>query len=256
VRFEVLGFAGAAPLHGACPSYLLSGGDRTVLLDCGPGALERLWRRSLLGRLDAIVVSHMHADHMLDLVIMAGELVRSLSADRRPPLYVPAGDGRTVLAGLDAAFSRSPSARTRFDEAFDVIDYDDSDTVEIGALELTFAATEHAQPCYAARASDGRATFVYGADGAPGQAIEQLAAGADLLVLEATFLDDERAAAEARHMTASQAGALASRAGASRLLLTHRFPDADAALLARAAALAFAGEVDVAHEGYVYEMAS
>jgi ribonuclease BN (tRNA processing enzyme) len=68
LRFEVLGFAGAAPLEGACSSYVVSGGDRSVLLDCGPGTLERLWRRGLMQRLDAVVISHMHVDHVLDLL--------------------------------------------------------------------------------------------------------------------------------------------------------------------------------------------
>jgi ribonuclease BN (tRNA processing enzyme) len=65
VRLDVLGFAGAAPLQGACSSYLVSHAGTRVLLDCGPGTLERLWRHGVLGELDAIVISHMHADHVL-----------------------------------------------------------------------------------------------------------------------------------------------------------------------------------------------
>jgi ribonuclease BN (tRNA processing enzyme) len=76
LRFEVLGFAGAAPLEGGCSSYVVSGGDRSVLLDSGPGTLERLWRRGLMQRLDAVVISHKHADHVLDLLPFAGEVVR------------------------------------------------------------------------------------------------------------------------------------------------------------------------------------
>jgi ribonuclease BN (tRNA processing enzyme) len=249
IRIEVLGFAGAAPLQGACPSYLVSDGSTTVLLDCGPGALERLWRRGLLGALDAIVISHMHADHILDLVMFSGEVAQSLTGGARPPLYVPRGDGPEVLARLDGVFAREPGAPTRFQRAFDVREYGDRDRVEVGALQLSFAATAHAQPCFAARISDGRVAFVYGADGSPSEALDQLAAGADALLLEATFVDDEAAAARDRHMTAAQAGAAAARAGAARLLLTHTLAGAAEDELLEHAARTFAGTVEVAREG-------
>jgi ribonuclease BN (tRNA processing enzyme) len=181
IRLEVLGFAGAAPLQGACPSYLVAHEDTRVLLDCGPGTLERLWRRRLLERVEAIIVSHMHAEHVLDLVLYAGELVRSLLGERRVTLYVPRGDGPAALRRLDAAFAREPDAPTRFERTFAVSEYDDGQALTIGDLAFSFAATAHAQPCYAARVSDEKTVVVYGADGAPCAALDQLATGADLL---------------------------------------------------------------------------
>jgi ribonuclease BN (tRNA processing enzyme) len=253
LRFEVLGFAGAAPLDGACPSYVVATDQATVLLDCGPGTLERLWRRDLLGRLDAIVISHPHMDSVLDLLPLSGEIVRVLVGDRRIDLHVPAGGGRDVLNALDAAFPRGRSGTaTRFDETFTLREYGPDDTLRIADLELTFAPTAHPQPCFAIRLTDGRTVVVYGADGAPSEAVEELAAGADLLVLEATLLDDEAAAAEHGHMTAGQAGELAARADAGQLLLTHLLPGAGF-VFARLAARAFDGAVDLAREGWTYE---
>jgi ribonuclease BN (tRNA processing enzyme) len=249
IRVEILGFAGAAPLHGACPSYVVSDESTIVLLDCGPGTLERLWRRELLGRLDAIVISHMHADHILDLVLFAGEVVQSLTPSARPPLYVPREDGPEVLARLDAVFAREPGAPTRFQGAFDVREYDESDRIDVGRLRFSFAATAHAQPCFAVRVSDGRAAFVYGADGSPSEALDELAAGADALLLEATFVDDAAAAARDHHMTAAQAGAAAARAGAATLLLTHTLAGAAEGALLEEAASSFGGSVEVAREG-------
>src|SRR5690349_17596066 len=166
LRFEVLGFAGAAPLQGACSSYLVDGGDGVVLLDCGPGTLERLWRRELLGRLDAIVVSHMHADHVLDLVPLGGAVVQAARGDRPPiALHVPAAAGPRVLAALDAAFGSS-----RFQRSFAVAEYGAGDVVEVGSLSVSFAVAAHEQPCFAARVTDGRAVVVYGADGGPSEA--------------------------------------------------------------------------------------
>jgi ribonuclease BN (tRNA processing enzyme) len=249
MEFEVLGFAGAAPLLGACSSYVVSSDQAIVLLDCGPGTLERLWRRRLLDGLDAIVVSHMHADHVLDLVPLAGEIVQSMLDGRRIALYVPDAD---ALGRLDRAFAREDGRPSRYDVAFTVAEYRADSRLAIGDLDLSFAPTAHAQPCLAARITEGRTVIVYGADGGPSDALASLAAGADLLVLEATFADDEAAAAATGHMTAAQAGALAARAGARRLLLTHLLPQMSQADLVRGAGRAFDGPVELAREGYRY----
>ena len=101
LRLAVLGCAGAAPLNAACSCYAVSGGGKCVLLDCGPGALERIWRFGLLSEIEAIVISHMHADHVLDLLPFAGELVQRELAGKQPALYLPNG-GRQLLGELDA----------------------------------------------------------------------------------------------------------------------------------------------------------
>jgi ribonuclease BN (tRNA processing enzyme) len=94
---------------------------------------------------------------------------------------------------------------------------------------------------------------VYGADGSPSDALADLASGADLLVLEATFADDEEAAAAHGHMTAVQAGEVAARARARRLLLTHLLPGERDALVT-AAAQGFTGPIDVAVEGLTLDV--
>jgi ribonuclease BN (tRNA processing enzyme) len=246
MHFEVLGSAGAAPLAGACSSYLVTSERATVLLDCGPGTLERLHRRDLIGRLDAIVISHMHMDHVLDLLPLTGAVVTRMWDGRRPVLHVPGGDGPTVLAALGAVFGDE----LRVESALTVAEYDADDTLTIGDLTLTFAPTAHAAPCFAARVTDGRATVVYGADGGPSDAVTTLAQDADLLVLEATFADEEAQAAAHGHMTAAQAGTLASAAAARRLLLTHLLPGVPEQELIGRAQATYAGPVQLAHEGY------
>jgi ribonuclease BN (tRNA processing enzyme) len=254
LRLEVTGFAGAAPLAGACPSYLVSDGEQMLLLDCGPGTLERLWRRGVLPRIEAIVISHMHADHVLDLLLIAGELTRRELEGRRPTLYVPAQDGPRVLDALDAVFVRDHEGPSRFEKTFEIQEYGEQSRLAVGDLELGFAASAHPQPCYAARVSDGSASLVYGADGGPSAAVEELARGTDLLILEATFPDDARSAAAAGHMTAEQAGELARRAGATRLLLTHLLPGMDDEVR-RLASRHFDGPIEPAREGLAYDLA-
>jgi ribonuclease BN (tRNA processing enzyme) len=247
LRFEVIGFAGAAPLQGACSSYLVEGDRAAVLLDCGPGTLERLYRRDQLARLDAIVISHMHADHVLDLVPLAGRVAQAARGERPSiAVHVPDGAGPALLAALDAAFGSTRFARG----ALTIKTYISDDALQIGDLALTFAITAHPQPCFAARVTDGRAVLVYGADGGPSDDVEALAADADLLVLEATFADDEAAAAAHGHMTAVQAGALAARAGARSLLLTHSIAGTSEAALVGGAERHFPGPVRLAHGRY------
>jgi len=251
LRVEVLGFAGAAPLQGACPGYLVGDGATSVLLDCGPGTLERLWRRGLLDRVDAIVISHMHADHIADLLFFAGDFARSLLS-RPPLLYVPRGEGPEMLERLHLLFARDARSPNRFAQTFELREYDASSRLQIAELSFAFAATEHRQPCLAARVSDADTVVVYGADSAWSPKLAELAAGADLLILEATHLEDERAASAQGHLTASQAGRLAAAAGAGRLLLTHTLAGVDRAALIERARSTFSGPVDVASEGYAF----
>jgi ribonuclease BN (tRNA processing enzyme) len=255
VQVEVLGFRVGAPLGAPCSSYAVSGESALLLLDCGPGALERLWERRLAERLDAIVISHMHMDHMLDLLPFSGEVtqmaLRERSPDRRPPaLHVPRGHGPEVLATLSKAVG---SDFGRFRESFDLREYDESDVIEVEGLRLTFAPTAHPQPCFAARVTDGRSTFVYGADGAYSEALISHAAGADLLLLEATYVNAGPELARDGHMNGEQAGEVAQRAGARRLLLTHIGPWAERnAENLRRARERFPGEVELVSPGAVY----
>ena len=253
LRLTVLGCAGAAPILGACSSYAISDGDQTVLLDCGPGTLERAARLGLLPQIDAIVISHMHADHMLDLVMFAGDLGQREMGERRPVLYLPRGTGPRTLQALDAALAGSRRSPTRFERAFQFEEYGAEDEIGRGRLVLSFAPTAHPVPCFAVRATDGRVALAYGADGGPSDSVEQLARGVDLLVLEATYADEEAAAAAHGHITAGQAGELAARAGARALLLTHLLPGAGDDLIALALR-AYDGSVMLAREGLTQEL--
>jgi ribonuclease BN (tRNA processing enzyme) len=255
MEIEVLGFRVGSPLGAACSSYAVSGPSEVLLLDCGPGALQQAWARGWIERLDAIVISHMHMDHMLDLLPFSGEVAQLVLRERnpqwqRPALYLPRAGGREVLGDLARAFG---SDLRRFEAAFDVRDYDEADTVELGALRLTFARTAHAGPCFAARVSDGASSLVYGADGAYSEALVAHAAGADLLLLEATYLEPGPELERQGHMTGAQAAEVAHRAGARRLVLTHvgPWPERNAENVRRARER-FGGEVELAATGAVY----
>ncbi|WP_320672002.1 MBL fold metallo-hydrolase [Patulibacter defluvii] len=253
MRFEVLGHTVGAPLGGACSGYLVHASGGTILLDCGPGTLERVWRRGLADRLAAIVLSHAHADHLLDLVpwstsVTAGELAhrRGGEASAPTPLYLPREHGPQTLAALVDALGLRDD---RFSSAFALREYDEGDRLTVAGSEIGFARTAHPVPCFAPRIEQDGRTIVYGADGAYSDALVEHARDADLLVLEATYLDPDPGQQRYGHLTGQEAGEIAAAAGARRLLLTHLLPRPDENLenLARARA-AFGGTVDLARE--------
>jgi ribonuclease BN (tRNA processing enzyme) len=255
MELEVVGVRVGSPLGAPCPSYVVRAGGTTIRLDCGPGALDALWRSGAIGALDAILISHMHLDHMLDLAVLCTPVTRLALEHRfgaRDPLalHVPAGRGPAVLIAVVEALGAD---RSRLDEAFALREYAPDDTVAFGEVRATFVRTAHPEPCFAPRLTDGEATLVYGADGAATPALAAHAEGADLLLLEATYLDDGPEVEQLGHMTGAQAGRLAREAGAGRLVLTHvmPWPEENAENVRRARA-AFGGPVDLAEPGGVY----
>ena len=200
MRVEVLGFVGAAPLQGACrptssratarPCCSTAGRGRSS--GCGGGSCSTVSTRSSSRTCTSTTCSTWCRSPARSRDRSAG--------DRTIALHVPADDGRRVLGRLHAAFARGETPTTRFDDAFDVREYRPDDTIAAGGLTITFAPTRHRGACCAIRVTDGGTTVVYGADGAPSDELAALARNADLLILEATFLDDADAAAGFGHI--------------------------------------------------------
>lgn len=228
MRLRVLGNTGRylAPLTGGS-SYLVEADDGTrVLLDCGGGAREALVRLGV-DRVDALVVSHFHHDHVLDLMTIRDLLLRDV------PLFVPQGE-RDRLQDLARAYAfRGP-----FEVEGPVVEAAPGKVHEVGPMRLAFAPTRHSAPSFATRVEgpDGFA-LVYASDGAPCDTLRDLARGCDLLLMHALMpsVDPESNHAK-RHSTAETAGRLAREADARRLLLSHRYHasrDEDMLALAR-----------------------
>jgi ribonuclease BN (tRNA processing enzyme) len=255
MELEILGLGVGAPLGQGCPCYAVRTDSTLLLLDFGPGAHERAWQRDMLGRIDAIVISHMHLDHMLDLLPLSGEITEEAIGPnaRRPIVWVPRENGRKVLGALAEALS---SSAERFGEAFDLREYDGSDELSVGDLRLTFAPIAHAITGYSPRVSDGQATLVYSADTAYRDELVEHCAGADLLLLESTYLEPGEYLQRQGHMTGEQAAQVAQLAGARRLVLTHTMPfkEENEENLRRARAR-FGGDVQLAARGAVFHVA-
>ena len=254
IRLTVLGACGTYPAAGrACSGYLLeaaAGGETVkVWVDTGPGTFTNLLRVAELPDLAAIWVSHLHVDHVSDL-LAANYALRYGELEPPPapmPVFGPRGWAEHVRAFLDTGESE-PIQGT-----FEVHELADGERIDLGPLRLEAFATVHSVETFAVRATSGGRTVAYSADSGPCEALGRLAEDADLFVCEAAWAEwpaDMRPV----HLTPPLAGQWAAKARARRLLLTHLRPGADPeAALARAAD-AYGGPVDVAIEMEVHEL--
>lgn len=248
MRLRVVGSSPSVPRPGrACSCYLLRTREATILFDLGSGALAKLETAIDYPQLDAIVISHMHADHFLDLIPLRYGLVYGpLLRDERMPLWLPPR-GTACLRALCSAFA--PEGKGDFiDEVFVVREYGLTQPVEINDIRLTFAPTRHYIDTYAVRAERGSAAFVYSGDTAPCDAVVEHARDCALFLCEATLgLGAEEGVRG--HSSAEEAGAMARRAGAHRLMLTHYSSTYASEELIEAAQTVYDGRVSMADDG-------
>jgi ribonuclease BN (tRNA processing enzyme) len=259
VRLEVLGKSPAwTDCSGACSGYLVRAGATTLLLDCGNGVFGKLRERADPFAVDAVVLSHLHADHVVDLLPYAYALLyspRGPQPERRLLFTPPRSHDR--LRALVGAWGQDEL----LDAAFEVHEYDPGATLELGDVAVRFCEVPHYTPTWAmelcARDDDGGAKLVYGADCAPNDALEAFARDAELFVVEATLLEPEPEAetvADRGHLTAGEAGEMAARAGAHRVVVTHYSDMLDADRVRGDAERALGRAVELAVEGAVYDV--
>ena len=252
MRITVLGKSPAwQDADGACSGYLVEGGGKVLLLDCGPGVFGKLRAVVEYQAVDAIVITHLHADHILDLVPFASGLrYRPWSgAPPRPRLIAPPGAPEAFASVCTGAGMTAD----HLELAFDLTVYDPAQALGLGGLAVRFQPVPHYIPANAVELTDGSGRFTFGADCGPSEELVTFAKDTDLLMLEATLPEPEPPD-ERGHLTPFEAGEHAERASARRLVLTHFTADLGADWVCAEAARAYAGPVDAAHEGAIYEV--
>ncbi|HYI14761.1 MAG TPA: MBL fold metallo-hydrolase [Thermomicrobiales bacterium] len=253
LTLTVLGGSAAWPNPGqGCSAYLVQDGSTSVLLDCGPNTLLELRKHVDYATLDAIVISHCHSDHILDLVpYRYGLIYGPVNAGKRIPVWLPPG-GHERMELLGNAFDGQGEPHESFwDPAFDLMEYDPAAGLTIGSLQLAFALTQHYIPCYAMRIenSDARTLF-YSSDTGSIQPLQELVKGAEVVIAEATLEQHDDRPEDARgHMTPGDAGRLATTAGAHTLIVTHLWSERPDDIVERTAAEHFDGRILIAKPG-------
>ncbi len=233
LSFRVLGCDGSwTGPGGAGSGYLVTSGATTMMVDAGPGTFANLQYSVDPAAIDAVILSHHHADHWSDLSVLAAHAQFALGR-RGLPVYAPSGLAR-----------RSHLADSSALEWHGVTD---GDSVGIGGVACTFHRTDHAFETLAVRLDGGGRTLGYSADTGPGFSLGELGVGLDLMLSEATYTVEHEGTAG--HMSGRQAGEQARRAGARRLVVTHRWPTIDPAVLMAEAAAAFGEPVEQAAIG-------
>jgi ribonuclease BN (tRNA processing enzyme) len=232
---------------GASSAYLVRNERTAVLFDIGSGAVAKLQLAIEYPRLDAIVVSHMHADHFFDLVplryaLKYGEQRR----EGRLPVWLPHG-GRPALDALRKAVSHD-APDDFFDATFEVNEYDPDKPLHVGDLSLRFRRTLHYVDAYAVRAQCANCSVTYSADTAPCEAVIELARESSLFLCEAALgLGTEEG--KRGHCSAREAGEMARKASVGHLVLTHYPGQYPPSALVAAARDAFSGAVSAADDG-------
>jgi ribonuclease BN (tRNA processing enzyme) len=254
MQLTVLGRSPATPNPGeACAGYLVEGGGGRVLIDIGPGVVAQLLRRHHPDELDAVVISHMHADHMLDLVTLRYVYPwRERPTDERLRVFLPPGSADQVLD-----LARGVGNAKHFEASFRLAEHDGSSALSFGGMSATPVRTQHYIPCWGFRLeADGR-RLAYTADTAPCDGLTDLANDADVLLSEATLrtLEEDAAPPEPRgHITPAEAGDAAREGGSRRLLLTHFPVDGDGSWARTLASEAFEADAEIAEPSVTYEV--
>jgi ribonuclease BN (tRNA processing enzyme) len=248
VQLTVLGCSGTFPgPDSPCSSYLVEHEGFRLVLDLGAGSLGQLQRHIDLLDVDAVYVSHLHADHCIDLV--AYSYARRYHPGGVPP-QVPVYGPEGTASRICGAFETPP-----VHGLLDVFDFREVPvgTRQIGPFTVTSARTNHPVECHALRVEAGGRSLTYSGDTGECPGLVELATGTDLFLCEASW---EHAAEQPPdvHLSGRQAGEHATQAGVGRLLLTHVVAWADGGAIAAEARAAFSGDVALAVCGQTYDL--
>ena len=246
MRLTVLGGCGAYPEAGqACSGYLVEHDGFRLLLDLGYAVVPRLFGHLTAAGVDAVFISHGHPDHCADLNPLLR--ARVLGGEALPPLpvYAPPGaldpvlalDRPGMLAGGYALHEVNPGS-----------------SLGIGPFDVQTRLLPHSRPNAGARLAAGGHVLAYTGDTGPDDGVVDLARGADLLLAEASFIDQVPEDSRRTLSSARVQGRQASAAGTGRLILTHLLPGTDPAAARSAAERGYRGEVGVATPGLVVDL--
>ena len=228
-------------------SFIVSEGETNLLIEMGPGTCSRFQEYIPLPKLTAVLISHAHQDHLLDLFIFGYGVYMYNYLQRgeyHPKVYLP-------LHGISVVKAVA--------KALDIEKYVESLSLsiierkfQIGELTIKTHPTNHFIPTVAVRIEDSYGKSVtYTSDTGFAEDLIDFARNTNLLIAEATLKrEDENP--QLKHMSGRLAGLLAQRSGAKKLLLTHLWYEYNENEILNEAKQAFDGDIEIAKEGKTY----
>jgi ribonuclease BN (tRNA processing enzyme) len=248
MQMTVLGSAASyAGPDQACSGYLVEHEGTTLMLDCGNGTIANASHVTDVTSLDAVIVSHAHPDHFVDLFALEAALRFAPEGPMGSlPVYLPEGLWESMCALVSTA------GAAHLAEAFEPHVLRAGEAIQFDELTVTPYPVDHEGPTFALVVQAPDARLAYTADTRDGEAVRLAAEDCDVLLCECTLPTDY--AGLGPHMTAAEAGALAKDSGAELLVLTHLWPSADHDKMLREAGDVFGGEVVLAEELLTIDM--
>jgi ribonuclease BN (tRNA processing enzyme) len=250
MKLTVVGCSGSFPsAESACSSYLVEADGFRLLLDMGNGALGELQRHCGLYDLDAIFLSHLHADHCIDMCAYFVARYYRFDGGRCEPIPVYGPEGTEQR--LTTAYADTPTASS-MSEVFDFHTVKPS-TFDIGPFTVHTERLAHPVETYGIRVEHGGRSLTYSGDTGMTDALVDLALDTDLFLCEAAFTYGKEDIPDL-HLNGREAGGIATRARARRVVLTHIPPWTDPEVNARDARAVFGGPVELAVPAKSYQV--
>ncbi len=246
MKLTPIGIWGGYPkANSATSSFLLKYEGFNCLIDCGSGVLSSLQNYLSLEQLDAVVLTHYHADHIADIGSLQYSRVIQYYLQESPKTLPIYGHSKDVEQFTKLSYKEQTIG----------IPIDEGQTIQIGPFTVTFCQTNHPVYCLAVKFSIQERSIIFTADTAWHEPLITFSKGADLLVSEAN-LYEEHIGVSPGHMGGSEAGRLANLAEVDQLLLTHLPLHGDVTNILKAAQTEFAGRAEIAVVGKTYEIPS
>ncbi len=245
MKLTVLGNWGPYPkAGGACSGYLFEGEGAKILIDCGNGTLSRLQQVvPTLEELDIIILSHLHSDHISDAMVLRYAVgINKMKGlfHKTIPLYAPA----TPLEDFE---------KLQFENAFALQPIEESLVIHEKGLKISFKKMDHPVETYAICIENKEKKFVFSADTRYCSQLIDFSKNADLLLCESGVLERDKTATTP-HLSAMEAGMIATQGQVKKLLLTHFWPEYNLQDILEEARKSYEGELILSEEMENYEI--
>lgn len=242
MKLTVIGYWGGYPAKdGASAMYMVEKDDFTLVLDIGSGGLMTFQKYKTVTDINAVLLSHYHADHIADVgVLQHALLVESYITGKKQvvPIYGHT-ENREAFQRLNHKFTKATP-------------YIEREPLKLGPFFIRFLKTKHSVPCYGMRITDGKSTLVYTGDSAFQQDWIPFCKDADLLLADCNFYAGQDGA-KAGHMTSEEVAQIALSAKVKEVILTHLPHYGKHAQLIKEAKTIYSGNIQLAHEGLIWE---
>lgn len=226
-------------------------GSETLVFDLGSGAVRGMLRADLDPfDVDRIFFTHFHPDHTVDVVPLLFGINYGSEEKRTRPLYITGPEpferfwasitdvwGEWMIGDYPTEVSELPHV---YPSPLDLPD-----------CRITWAPAEHRPESISYRLEVGDRTFVYTGDTEYSESIVDLAQGANTLLIECSFPDDNPVPG---HLTPEGVARIASEANVERVVLTHIYPAAEKLDLVSEVKQVYGGEVLLAEDGLKLEI--